>query len=448
MIDNKKLTAFMYALGYLGISILIQTTVKWYQYFYTPPTTNQGGLKILIPLGLIGISMIIARIFDGIADPLVAYFSDKSRSKMGRRIPFILFGSPPLVISFILIWFPPVQGQSLWNFIYLTIVLSLFFIFFTIVVAPYLALIGEISETEGERINLTMMQGITQVIGIMVAEVGSGILINISSFKIMGFVLGIVSLLTIILTPIFVREKPVRNEQKVNRGIFSSIIKTFSNKNFLYFLIPCQAVWFGINTLTISMPYISEVLLGMSPESSGFMIGGAFIVAVIFSPFLPKLTLKYGKKRVMAIAVIGFGVVLIGTGLLGTLLQGVAAYILILSAGIPLAVILVVLNAMVADIAEADALINGERREGMFFGASGFVNKFVLGLSSLFTPLMFNVFGNTIQNPLGLQLSGPVAGILIIISSLLLKNYSLTEERLGELRMNRGDYNGQNFNQT
>lgn len=79
----------MYALGYLGISILVQTTVKWYQYFYTPPPNNQGGLKILVPLGLIGFSM---------------------------------------------------------------------------------------------------MQGITQVLGIMVAEAGSGMLINISSYRTMGII--------------------------------------------------------------------------------------------------------------------------------------------------------------------------------------------------------------------------------------------------------------------
>ena len=172
---KRNTVLWMYALGYFGISIFTQTTVKWYQYFYTPPDASVSGLKVLIPLSLIGITMVIARIFDGIADPVVAYLSDNCRSSMGRRIPFILYGSVPLTLSFLAIWFPPVDGESVWNFVYLTIVLILFFIFFTVVVAPYLALIGEVSRDKEERIKLTTMQGVTQVLGVMVAEAGSGL---------------------------------------------------------------------------------------------------------------------------------------------------------------------------------------------------------------------------------------------------------------------------------
>jgi GPH family glycoside/pentoside/hexuronide:cation symporter len=213
---KKSFALLMYSIGYIGISILVQTTVKWYQYFYAPPEANQGGLKVLIPLGFIGFTMIIARIFDGVADPVVAYYSDNARSKLGRRIPFILYGSLPLCLSFVLIWFPPVQGESIWNFIYLTAMLSLFFIFFTIVVGPYLALIGEVTSNNKERMNLTMMQGITQVIGVMIAEAGSGALIQGPNFKIMGIVLGLISFATLILTPIFIKEN-VEESQSIQQ---------------------------------------------------------------------------------------------------------------------------------------------------------------------------------------------------------------------------------------
>ena len=63
MRKNKNFIMFMYAMGYLGISIFTQTTVKWYQYFYTPPEGNKGGLQILVPVGMIGLAMVIARIF-------------------------------------------------------------------------------------------------------------------------------------------------------------------------------------------------------------------------------------------------------------------------------------------------------------------------------------------------------------------------------------------------
>jgi len=419
----------MYALGYFGISIFTQTTVKWYQYFYAPPDVNVSGLRVLIPLSLIGITMVVARIFDGLADPIVAHLSDNCRSRLGRRIPFILYGSVPLTLSFIAIWFPPVNGESIWNFVYLTVVLVLFFIFFTVVVAPYLALIGEVSENRVERIKLTTMQGVTQVLGVMVAEVGSGAIIHMSNFKVMGISLGLVSLITIMLTPLFVREEKIApSEEQV--GMISSIKMTLNNSYFINYLVSYLMIWFGINSLTIAMPYITEILLGETAEMSGFLIAGAFVVTIVVSPFIPKLVIKLGKKRVMELTHLVLGVILCSMFLFGTLINGWAAYILIFAAGIPLAITFIVPNAMVADIAEWDGLVTGQRREGMFFGAQGLIIKIVIGISSLVTPFIFDIFGYTKDNPLGLKLIGPIAGIIALAGIFFIRRYGLTEQQL------------------
>ena len=434
--NRRNRVLLLYSAGYIGISVLMQTIVKWYQYFYAPPEFNEGGLRILVPLSLIGFAMIIGRVFDSIADPLVAYLSDTCKSRLGRRIPFVLYGSLPLVLTFVLLWFPPVQGVSLWNFVYLTVVLSLYFVFFTVVVGPYLALIGEIGRTREERIRLTMFQGIAQVLGVMIAEAGSGALILAGGYRIMGMVLGIFSFGVIILTPIFIKEEAATTQAEVHPsiGMKASILKTFQNRDFLCYLIPYLALWFGINTLTIAMPYISEVLLGMAPEASGFLVAGAFVLAVIFSPFLPRIILRYSKKNVMIAASFAFSLILISMGFFGTLIKGAAAVGIVILAGIPLAAALVVPNAMVADIAEMDALKHGIRREAMFFGAQGLVNKLVLGLSSLLTPMLFKVFGYTMDQPLGLQLCGPVAGVLLILTLRVLKGYQLDEMQLSDLQ--------------
>ncbi|AEM79803.1 MFS transporter [Thermoanaerobacter wiegelii] len=435
MKNNRFFVLFMYSLGYLGISIFTQTAVKWYQYYYTPPAFNTQGLKMLVPISLIGFSMIVARIFDGISDPIVAYYSDKLNTKMGRRIPFVLFGSPVLMISFIMIWFPPVSEVSIVNFVYLTFVLSLFFVSFTAVVAPYLALIPEITKDAKERIILTMMQGITQIIGVMVAEAGSGILISIFNFKVMGIILGIFAFITLMLTPIFVKEEKIEEENIPTVGMFTSIKMTLANADFMYYLTAATALWFGINTLTIAMPYITEVLLKTPAEDSGFMIAGAFVVAVLFSFFVPKLTLLYGKKKLLMVFSIIFAFILTLTGLFGTVFNKTVSIIIILLAGIPLSVFFVVPNAMIADIAELDGIKTGQRREGMFFGAQGFIIKIVIGISSLVTPLLFKIFGYNAENPLGLQLCGPLAGAIIILSLMVLNKYSLTEKELERYKL-------------
>jgi glycoside/pentoside/hexuronide:cation symporter, GPH family len=415
----------MYSLSYLGITILLQTTVKWYQYYYAPPLSNRGGMLVLVPLGLIGFAMALARVVDGVANPVVAYCSDKCRSSLGRRRPFILFGTPPLIVSFVLLWFPPVNGQSLWNFIYLSLMLCLFFTFFTIVVDPYLALIGDISGSREERISLTTMQGVAQIAGVLAAETGSALIIKAAGFRAMGISLGILSCGMLLLTPLFVRELPVAEPERKVSGILHSLALTLRNRNFLFYLASYLALWCGINTLTIAMPYITEILLGAPAEHSGFIVAGAFIVAALFSPFLPSITLRLGKKRTFMIASFIFGLILICTGLFGTLLNLQASAVIVTIAGIPLAAALIVPNALVADIAEADGRESGMRREGMYFGTQGLVQKLVIGFSSLMAPLLFTIFGATRGNPMGLQLCGPAAGVMVLLGILALRHYSL-----------------------
>lgn len=423
---GKRLMLTMYAIGYLGIAILTQTTVKWYQYFYAPPEMNEHGLTLLVPIAFIGLAMIIARVVDGIADPVVAYFSDKSKHPRGRRVPYILYGVLPLVVTFILIWFPPIPYESIINLVYLTVILALFFTFFTVVVTPYLALIGELTETKQERVTLTTMQGITQVIGVIIAEAGSGLIISSFGFKIMGVTLGLLSLITIILTPLFVKEKNI--DEPHTFSIVQSLKLTLKNKNFIFYLSFYITIWFGINTLTISMPYMTEILLGKSAETSGIMIGSAFIFALIFSPLIPRLTNLFTKKMIMIYTATLFALLLFLTGLFGTFIPYPVAFIFIILAGIPLSVIFIIPNAMVADIAEQDGLVQNERREGMFFGAQGLIIKIVIGLSSFVTPFIFHTFGYSHANYLGLQLAGPFAGIIVLIGIWALIYYDLPDE--------------------
>ena len=118
------------------------------------------------------------------------------------------------------------------------------------------------------------MQGFTQIAGVMIAEAGSGVIMNMYGFRIMGVVLGIIGFLTVILTPICERRFITAGYTSYHR-LFESVKTTLTNRNFAYYLISYISVWFGINTLTITMPYITEVLMGAPPEYSGFMIAGA-----------------------------------------------------------------------------------------------------------------------------------------------------------------------------
>jgi GPH family glycoside/pentoside/hexuronide:cation symporter len=91
------------------------------------------------------------------------------------------------------------------------------------------------------------------------------------------------------------------------------------------------------------------------------------------------------------------------------------AYATIALAGIPLASLFTVPNAMVADLTDLDEKLTGMRREAIYFGTQGLFLKIDLGLSTLVMTIMFSVFGKSIQNPLGIRMTGLLGSLFAII---------------------------------
>ncbi len=430
---NKKGQLF-YSAGYLAIALTTQTLVTWYAFYYTPP-----GKEGFIGVSLVGYALLIGRIIDAIADPLVAYWSDNSTHHKGRRIPFIKYGAFPLILSFILIWYPLVDGQSLINFYYLVIMMSAFFFFFTVVVAPYLAILPELTPDPDVRVTISTYQSVFNIIGLLFSSIAAGFLIEKYGFKVMGLVLGVISLLFFYLPLVSVRETQHLRTQN-DLGFWESILQLTRNKNYIFYQIANLMLWFGINMLTITAPYIGSVLMGVSESGSGLLLGGTFIVAILVSPLVLKAAHLFGKKKVFSLTIILFSINLALIYFIGRpwlfFDQLWFGYLVIALAGIPVSAIFIIPNAIIADLTDEDAYYTGQRREAMFFGIQGLINKMIIGFSSWFTlSILFNYFGYSLDNPTGIYLTAPIAVILSIFGYFIFtKGYSLDESRVKQLR--------------
>ena len=104
----QKLT---YSLPQVGINITGIMIAQWLTYFYLPP---EGGTRPrLVSAAVFAGLMFAGRLVDAVADPLIGYWSDRTRSRWGRRMPFIVLGTPLLAVSFAAIWFPPFAPGSI-----------------------------------------------------------------------------------------------------------------------------------------------------------------------------------------------------------------------------------------------------------------------------------------------------------------------------------------------
>lgn len=412
-----------YGVGYVGVALLTQVVVQWVTYFYAPPA--ERGLPVLLPIALVGLAMVVGRVVDAVADPLVGVWSDNSRYKGGRRLPFIKYGMLPLAVSFVLLWIPW-GGTELSRFFYLAFLLSSFFFFYTVVVAPYLALLPELADDHGERTKLSAWQAGFNILGLALAMVGSSWLIEAFGFKTMGLVLGLAALASFAVTAFTVQERRGRQEG-AGESLGASVALTFQNRPFLYYLGAQLLLWFGFNMTMIAVPYVVTVLMVLDEGAVGLVLGVALVIAVLCFPLVVTLSTKHGYKKALIGTMTMQGLVLAALGFVGiwpgkvpVLWQGLITVGL---AGFPLAGFFVIPNAMLAELTDYDYALTGKRREAIYFGVQGLILKSAIGLSSLILTFVLERYGFSVAKPLGVRISGPLAGFFVLAGVLVLLFY-------------------------
>lgn len=413
----------LYALGNGGAVLGDTLIANFLLFFYFPPEGRGPDvipklLFALVPSWLV--INLVARAVDSVADPLVAVWSDRSTHPLGRRRVFMLAGAIPLAASTGLLFFPPGEPGSWLNTGFLLVVFCTYFFLFTIYVAPYLALLPELGATPTERLDLSTMLAVTALVGAAMAMVGGPALLlpkageTSADVQRMVVALSAVSGVLLVLPAMFVKERGgAAGAAQSTLGLKESLKATLGEPSFRVYLVGTILFWFGFNIVRGATPYFVTVLMKEPLAFQGTAFGVVFAVAGVCFPLINLLAKRIGKPRTMMI-----GSAVLAAGLLAVpLISGQLSGILILGVcGAGVGVLLSVPNAMLADICEKSAEATGERREAMFFGAQGFFLKLNLGLSSGILGLLFALFGNGVERPLGVMLSGPIGAVALGLS--------------------------------
>lgn len=428
MANKPSLSLFKslaYSTGNLGSMLINQIIVMWVIFYYVPPPEEKH-LIVYAPMLYLGYAMTFGRVVDAIADPLVGFWSDRVKTRMGRRIPFILYGTIPLVLLLILCWYPPIPHSSIINVYYIALILGLFFLYYTIVVAPYLALLPEIATTREERLNLVTYQAYFGVVGLFVAFLLSGYLVEHYGFKIMGIIVGIITLISFCLPVIFIKETEYTEAKEVSLSLSQSVFYTLKNKPFLYYVICLGFFWLGFNIIMVALPYLVVVIMKVSKDWAGYSLGILLIVAVAFFPVVNFTAKKFGKKIVFLLTILLLSLFLplfLTVGRWPILTSFHQGLIVIGITGIPISGLLVLPYAILSEIIDYDEKNTGFRREAMYFGMEGLVTKGAIAASSLVATQVLYHFGFSTERSLGILLCGPAAAALVFIGFLIFSKY-------------------------
>ena len=426
-----------YAIGQLGWSIISGLIGSWLVYFYQPnQEAINDGMISLIPQGrvvlgiltFIGLITAIGRVFDAVTDPLVGNWSDNCKSKLGRRIPFLRFSAIPLGLVFVLVFCAPIHGVSALNTVWLFVTVLLYYFLITCYCTPYTSLLAELPHNQDEQLKLSMCISLTFIIGTCIgyaAPVIWGILMSngiqrIPAMRITFAGLSILATIFMLVPAFGINEKDYCDAQPSSSNMFSSLGKTFKNGDFRIFVGQDIIYWFGLAMFQTGLAFFVTSLLHLPETWTTYMMGGLTFVSLAFYPFITKMTAKWGKKKLLIAAFIGFFLTFGFTALCGDMLSfipvHVQAVIIVLIGSFPQAIFGIIPQTIVADIALSDEIKTGESRSGMFYAARTFAMK----LGQSLAMLMFTSLATIGVAPFGYRLVALVASICCIVGGIIM----------------------------
>jgi GPH family glycoside/pentoside/hexuronide:cation symporter len=420
----------LYASGSFAGNVISRSMDLWLIYFLAPPQDATGVARRTSVLA-VGAILTATRLLESLDNPLIGYWSDRTSSRWGRRIPFVLFATPFWALFFVLLWTPPNGHETIANGVYLFAMMQGFLLFSTLSGGPFASLMPEIAVTSKERVGVVTWEVFFGTVGAALALVGSGVIKELWGFQAMAAVMAILALASryLALGGIWRR---VRVEQPPARlDLRQAFRSTFTNDQFLYFLPTFVFFNMGVSLLLAALPYYVKEVLVQNREGLyvSLFTAGAIVVVLVSLPFVYRLAILKGKAWVYGTAML-LGAIYLPTmffmGFIPVIPKVVQAFIFVPFLGVPMAAVFTFPNALMADIIDYDELRTGMRREAMYYGIQSTLEKMA---SALFPAILAGllVLGGTTSDPLGIRLVGPVAGLAVFLAMLSFRGYRLPD---------------------
>lgn len=358
-------TVLWFALPQLAQGFALLPVVNYVPGFYSD--------HLGLPLAIVGLMLVLSRLADIVIDPFIGAWSDRSRSRFGRRKPFIVAGLPIMMISAWFVFVPPAGAGAAYLF------WGLFFLYlgFALVTITYASWGAELSDDYDERSRLTAVRGafgsagslLTLAIPVVMQALGYRDIALIMMVMVICFI--VLQPLTFALTMARVPDRAgVVVAPTVGRGKMSALLGNAPLRRLLgaiMLLIIGMAIGATLNMIVFKH-------VARQPDYFASAVFVQNVVAILCLPLWLRLASKVGKHRALAIAVLVIGgfsaaTILVGPG------DGLLLSVLIVGIGVGLGAIIFLSSSMVADLVDRDLVDTGEERTGLYMAAAGMASK-------------------------------------------------------------------------
>jgi GPH family glycoside/pentoside/hexuronide:cation symporter len=430
MLDRlSRKTKLMYGSGDTGFSLTSTIIGAYFLIFLTDVVGLSPGTAAIV--------LFVGHTWDYVNDPIFGHLSDRTRTRWGRRRPYLLFGALPYALAFTLLWWrPPWQG-TLALVAYYAVAYVAYEAAATLVYMPYFALTPELTSDYDERTSLTTYRMFFSILGSLVAFtvplmiIGSFQPVNDSRVLLMGAVFAIASALPLLLAFFGTREREAYAQQK-RPSLGQSLRAAAQNRPFVFGLVIYLLTWLAVGVVQTTLIYFIKYAVRREPESEVIM-ATIFVTAILALPMWEWASRRWSKRWAYAGGIAFWAVVQIALITLNPASGLPLILTMCVLAGVGVSAAHVLPWSILPDAIEWGELQTGERHEGTFYSLVTLADKVArslmipaVGLLLEWTGYVANADAQPASALLGIRLViGPLPAILLCAGILFAVLYPL-----------------------
>jgi GPH family glycoside/pentoside/hexuronide:cation symporter len=430
-------TKLIYGSADLGFSLLSTILGAYFAIFLTD--------VVGVSPGIAAVAIFVGRSWDYINDPIFGHLTDRTRSRWGRRRPYLLIGPIPFALSFLMLWWIPPWHGSLGLAIYYAFAYVLFDAAATMIYMPYFALTPELASDYDERTSLTTYRSFFSILGSLLAFtlplmiVGAFTPENAPRMLLMATLFASISIVPFFLLFAEAKERP-EYMQQARPGLRQSLRAARNNRPFVAGMLIFLLTWISVEVVQATLLFFVKYVAQREPQSDVLM-AAIFVTAIVALPLWQWVSGRWNKRQAYIAGIAFWAAVQLAIITINPATGMPLILTLCVLAGIGVSAAHVIPWAMIPDAIEWGEWQTGERHEGMFYSLTTLMLKVASSLAIPLALMLLEVTGYVANAPQ--QSAGALWGIRIVIGPipalflgtgiLLALRYPLSREQYGRI---------------
>ena len=384
----------------------VKTSTKW---FFALGDIFQGGYFNIVNFfysifltDVVGIHpawaanvFLIGKIWDAFTDPTMGIISDNTRSRFGRRRPYLLLGAPLILIAFVMMWFPLSTGSETSKIVFFIFAYILMNTASTVVSVPFLAMSAELSTDYNERTSITNTRMIVSIVSSIVCAVAPLLIVALfadvrTGYLVMSVTFGLFFSLPLLL--VFLKVEERKQFSAGRKGSIKEMFQALRLKVFRRFVAMYLCIVVAMDIISMIFAYYMTYNLERAPELS-FVLGALLIAEVAMVPLASFFAKKTSKTNAILLGNAGWICCAVASMFITKESPGFAIYLLAAMLGFFISFSLIGFTALFGDVTEVGEYHFGRRIEGSFTGIQQFIRKCAAALANWIALMLLGLSG-------------------------------------------------------